>query len=708
MADFFDTQGASASYYTSADYSGNFFAYAVDGTYDAYYVTRLADAMDHASATLTGNSIYVFGTAATDWVFINADVTATESSTASSYGNTWFADLGEGDDSSVIHTLAAGIGTGTVVTVAYDSSTLYGGHGSDVLQTTHYLSALNDAFASISGTSRYIAGGDGYDFINTQVIIESGRFGLAGGSANYSYNSVTVDAGVDGASIDAVSFISANSGGTVDFVGNSQSFSGAGYLNAGTSIDAGNLEVAGGAVNYSGNSLFGSTASSGGTIFAQNTLFAAQGGSIAFTDNYSTLAGGDGADFLSAGIGFTGGNADLGLSGGTGTILNNSMSAFGGAGSDIVDFYLNGWAEMGGAVTLSGNHFYGDGGEGTDSVNLNWFSFTNGGNVDISLNTAYLDGGAGADTLSAYLGETVSNSSVVLLGGSGDDYIQSIDLGQNNERVITGGAGNDTISDDFGFSTVVFGGAFSDYTLTALNGGWVSITDNRDGSPDGTDQLYRVDQLRFSDGDVLVSGLHLAIEGTASDDVLFSSDDDSIIYGYGGNDTLSGGDGNDWLDGGAGNDILFGYGGNDTLIGGAGNDQLIGNRGGDHLIGGAGADRFIFGALFQSTPDNPDLITDFSGKTVPGTNGQGSTVRTPGQGDKIDLSLIDANANLAGDQAFTIVQHGFSGVAGQAYSSFDVGRGITSLYLDVNGDSVADMTIELLGQVNLTGADLIL
>jgi hypothetical protein len=54
------------------------------------------------------------------------------------------------------------------------------------------------------------------------------------------------------------------------------------------------------------------------------------------------------------------------------------------------------------------------------------------------------------------------------------------------------------------------------------------------------------------------------------------------------------------------------------------------------------------------------------------------------------------------------MQHGFSGSAGEAYSSFDAGTGITSLFLDVNGDAVADMMIGLIGQVNLTGADFIL
>lgn len=212
---------------------------------------------------------------------------------------------------------------------------------------------------------------------------------------------------------------------------------------------------------------------------------------------------------------------------------------------------------------------------------------------------------------------------------------------------------------------------------------------------------------RFVDGDVLVADLHLPIEGTEGDDILIGSDSDDAIYGHGGDDSLRGRAGDDVLDGGAGDDVLFGQDGNDQLLGGYGNDQLIGNGGADQLAGGAGADRFIFGALFQSTVHSPDMITDFSGAVVLATNGQGAVVRTPGQRDKIDLSLLDANANQDGDQAFTLVQHGFSGTAGEAYSSFNVASGVTSLHLDVDGDAAADMAVQFLGQVNLTGADFI-
>lgn len=707
MTDFFDTEGSDASSFGSNSYSGNFFSSPIDGTYSAYYVTRYASAIDHAAAALTANSIFLSGSAGSDQVFINAQVSATESSYSSSSGNYWFADLGDGDDASVIHTLASGMGLGTYLSVSYDASTLYGGAGADILQVTHYVSALDNASTSVGGTSRFISGGEGYDLINAEVTVESGRSGFAGGAASYSYNSTYVDAGADGGQILAVTFINAF-GGIVDYSGNSLSFVGASFLNANSSIQAGSSDLVGGTVSYAWNYLSATTVAEGGQAFAQNTLSAANGGSIYFLGNTTVLNGVDDSDLLSTGVSFNGGSVDLGVSGGSALVMDNSFSASGGGDNDTIDFFLNGWVENGGSAIFAGNQFYGDGGEGDDTLNLNWWTLTNGASVGLNGNSAQLVGGSGSDTLNAYLGDSTSNSSVTLLGGSGDDLIESIDFGLNNQRLISGDAGNDTIIDDGGFSTAIFEGTRADYSLTALNGGGISITDLRPGSPDGTDQLFQVDQFRFADGDVLVADLYLPIRGTEGADSLFGGDDGAIIFGYDGNDQIIGGAGEDYLDGGAGNDVLTALGGNDILLGGSGNDQLIGNRGADQLTGGAGADRFIFGALFQSAPDAPDLITDFSGQTALSPNRHGQTIRTPGEGDRIDLSLIDANTSLAGDQAFTLVQRGFSGHAGEAYSSFDVGTGNTSLYLDVNGDGVPDMTIQLLGQVNFTGADFIL
>jgi Ca2+-binding RTX toxin-like protein len=137
--------------------------------------------------------------------------------------------------------------------------------------------------------------------------------------------------------------------------------------------------------------------------------------------------------------------------------------------------------------------------------------------------------------------------------------------------------------------------------------------------------------------------------------------------------------------------VMTGNSAANVITGGGGGDTLIGGGGGDTLTGGAGADRFKLTDISDSAPGAADLITDFN-------YGKG--------GDKVDLSAIDANANAAGNQAFRLVSN-FSGQAGQAYTSYDSNTGLTSIFLDVNGDSSADMLIQFSGQVDLKAGDII-
>jgi hypothetical protein len=107
-----------------------------------------------------------------------------------------------------------------------------------------------------------------------------------------------------------------------------------------------------------------------------------------------------------------------------------------------------------------------------------------------------------------------------------------------------------------------------------------------------------------------------------------------------GDDVIDGGAGNDTLSGEAGNDILIGGDGNDVLYGGDGDDVLIGGLGRDVLIGGSGADTFAFKSESDSVPGSPDRIVDFSRQ----------------EGDRIDVSGIDANVNTAGNDSFVFVE----------------------------------------------------
>jgi Ca2+-binding RTX toxin-like protein len=86
------------------------------------------------------------------------------------------------------------------------------------------------------------------------------------------------------------------------------------------------------------------------------------------------------------------------------------------------------------------------------------------------------------------------------------------------------------------------------------------------------------------------------------------------------------------------NNVITGNNVGNSLSGGFGNDILIGGLGGDSLAGGPGADIFRYRSVAESTTPFPDSIE-----------------LVPFQNDKIDLSAIDANVLVAGNQAFTFV-----------------------------------------------------
>ncbi len=172
-----------------------------------------------------------------------------------------------------------------------------------------------------------------------------------------------------------------------------------------------------------------------------------------------------------------------------------------------------------------------------------------------------------------------------------------------------------------------------------------------------------------------------AIVGTAGDDILNGTAAADIIYGQLGDDEI---------DGGGGNDTIFGGGDRDTLNGGVGNDILSGGADSDDLIGGAGADIFRYYLVSESTLADSDKIKDFKGS----------------EGDKIDLSLIDANYLVGENNAFVITSS-FTMVAGQLVIS-STSSGVYWVRGDVNGDGIADLQIEVRSSVALTANDFIL
>ena len=336
-----------------------------------------------------------------------------------------------------------------------------------------------------------------------------------------------------------------------------------------------------------------------------------------------------------------------------------------------------------------------------------------------------ITGSGGNDTINAGQGDDT------LYGGSGADTL----VGGADNDTLDGGAGNDTLDGKTGVDTASYATATSGVTASLL----ISGAQNTVGA--GIDTLLNIDNLTGSSfNDTLTGDAHdNALTGGPGDDLLYGGAGNDSLLGGAGNDTMDGGDGNDTIDGktgvdtasyatatsgvtvsllisgaqntvgagadtllnidnltgspfndtltgdshdnaltgGPGTDVLIGNAGNDTLVGGAGNDTLTGGAGVDTLTGGTGADSFVFTALSDSLNAAPDLITDFA------------------SGDHIDLSAIDANTGVGGDQAFHL--GGGGGHSGDIVVTYDAGDNRTVLQLYVDNNASVDATIWLTG-----------
>jgi Ca2+-binding RTX toxin-like protein len=329
----------------------------------------------------------------------------------------------------------------------------------------------------------------------------------------------------------------------------------------------------------------------------------------------------------------------------------------GGAGNDVLD----GGA---GADVLNG-------GAGFDTVS--YADATAGVAINLGAASSTWTGDAQGDTFSSiekivltgfndlFIGDANAN---VVDGGSGDDLL----LGGGGNDVLSGGGGND----------VLWGGAGAD----TLDGG------------DGFDYAEYGDATAGVSIDLTADSSTWT--GDAHGDTLISIEAFDLT---GFNDVFHGADGDDKILGRGGDDQLFGGGGNDTLDGGEGNDILSGGLGADVLTGGQGADIFKYSAVGESSGAvvngvaQVDDIADF-------TQGQ----------DKIDLSGIDANPTLPGDQAFTFLDNpaGHTGDWTGLVWSVNDGNGHTIIFVSTDADADPEMQIYLPQAVTLHASDFVL
>jgi serralysin len=313
------------------------------------------------------------------------------------------------------------------------------------------------------------------------------------------------------------------------------------------------------------------------------------------------------------------------------------ISIYDAGGIDTLDF--SGWNTKS-IIDLNAGAFSDGGGSGVVSLDvlkargLLPASYTE--EQYLALRTRYnaVDGMLHQNISIAY-GTIIENAT----GGGGNDII----IGNAVDNVLIGNAGDDKIEGRLGNDTLN-GGLGADMMLGGA----------------GND-LYFVDNT----GDSVVE---LAGEGT---DTVSSS----ISYTLGDNvenliltDSAANGTGNG-LD-----NVITGNAGSNRLNGGAGDDRLIGGDGVDYLTGGAGKDVFVgeINSSKVSSKDGPislDVVLDFQ---------RGS--------DKIDLSGIDANTLLSGDQAFTLVNGSNAKNAGeiaiQHFGSMDAAEAALGMEID--------------------------
>ncbi|MDX0009136.1 protease [Sinorhizobium meliloti] len=312
----------------------------------------------------------------------------------------------------------------------------------------------------------------------------------------------------------------------------------------------------------------------------------------------------------------------------------------------------------------------------------------------------------GNDTISG------GNLADVLLGFGGNDLINGnggndILWGHDGTDTITGGAGQDEINGGAGYDTASYatatasvvanlfapsrnaGDAYGDtfiyienltgsrFNDTLTGDKWVNVLTGGDGNDvltggAGADKLFggsgwdTASYASAAAGIVANLGSSSGNTGDAAGDV-YSSIENLVGSGYA--DELYGTGGMNSIAGGAGDDIIGTGWGNDSIYGGAGADRLV---------GGAGADKFLFKALSDSKTTSSDSIFDF----------------LPSEQDRIDVSAIDANWKVAGNEAFTFVgTASFTGAGGEL--RYVKHASDTYIHGDVNGDKVSDFKIHL-------------
>ena len=355
---------------------------------------------------------------------------------------------------------------------------------------------------------------------------------------------------------------------------------------------------------------------------------------------------------------------------------------------------------------------------------------------------------------------------ITVIGANDGAVVSGVTVGAVTEDAGMPATGALTVTDiDSGEAAFVAGtlaGAYGSLTVNAA-GQWSYALDNAKAAVQAlatgqtvveTITVQTIDGTQQAIAITINGADETLIIGTAGADVLAGAAIGEMILGLGGNDRLSGNGGSDTLDGGTGADSLYGGdsddvlnfdaldkvqsggAGVDTLVvgrsisvnlgasdqisgdsglatglenvdatfatasvtlvgstaanilaGGSAGDKLTGGLGVDVLIGNGGTDRFIFRTVSESTATVQDEIADF-------THGV----------DRIDVSAIDAIAGTSTNNTFKFISTAAFSATGQL--RYDAATG--AIEADVNGDRVADFSLQVGAGLTITASDFLL
>ncbi len=386
-------------------------------------------------------------------------------------------------------------------------------------------------------------------------------------------------------------------------------------------------------------------------------------------------------------------------------------------------------------------------------------------NTQAVVSGGWISAGDTIEVIGDFTQTSLNLNTITIDGNAGNDTVDITALSSAHRIVFRSNGGNDTIVGTLRPQDVIElpgGATAADYvTSTNVHGVTTMVSDEQTitftataGMPQFTNTVTETGTSNIVNGTAAGETL-LGIEGR---DIVFAGAGNDNVLANAGSDLAFGDAGDDRIFGEAGNDIITAGAGTDTVIGGAGDDRFIGEIGdgndsyyGDDMDGGVGSDTLDLSAINANitadlgggmmnrgsatstesgtdtfwgveniiTGNGADVITaNAVVNVIDGGNGRdifrfntaadanGDTIASFQPGDRIDLTGIDANGALAGDQAFRLVTGAFTNAAQLVITQeTHDGQVYTVVSGNAGGTLDADFKINIKGTHILTATD---